>query len=145
MCSLRIRNILSGREKLKELYGKKLSLKSVGIEIEPEDRQFVEKYVELVKLHISEPDFDIEMLCRELGMSRANFYRKVKTVTVLSPAEMIRNIRLECAAGLLKTSSLTAAEVAFQVGFGSYNNFSTCFKAAYGVSPKKYKESSPVL
>lgn len=141
----RIRNILSGREKLKELYGKKLSLKSVGIEIEPEDRQFVEKYVELVKLHISEPDFDIEMLCRELGMSRANFYRKVKTVTALSPAEMIRNIRLECAAGLLNTSALTAAEVAFQVGFGSYNNFSTCFKAAYGVSPKEYKESSPAL
>lgn len=37
---VRINNILSGRKKLKEIYGKQLSLKSVGIELEPADKSF---------------------------------------------------------------------------------------------------------
>ena len=136
----RIYNILQERERLKEIYSKKLSLKSAGIEIEPIDKNFMEKYITIVRQNIANPDFSIDALCQLLGMSRAAFYRKIKAVTTLSPAEMIRNIRLECAAELLKTTTLTASEVAFQVGFGSYAHFSNYFKAVYGVSPKEFKE-----
>ena len=136
----RIYNILQERERLKEIYSKKLSLKSAGIEIEPIDKNFMEKYITTVRQNIANPDFSIDALCQLMGMSRAAFYRKIKAVTTLSPAEMIRNIRLECAAELLKTTTLTASEVAFQVGFGSYAHFSNYFKAVYGVSPKEFKE-----
>lgn len=137
----RIRNILAERERLKKIYSKKLSLESAGIEVTPDDRAFMEKYTAIVRENISNPDFNIETLCTRLGMSRAAFYRKTKTLTTLSPAEMIRNIRLECAAGLLKTTALSAAEIAFQTGFGSYAHFSDYFKATYGVSPKEYRET----
>lgn len=138
----RINNILQERERLKEIYSQKLSLKSAGIEVEPIDKNFMEKYIAIVRQNISNPDFNIDLLCQLLGMSRAAFYRKIKAVTTLSPAEMIRNIRLECAAELLKTTSLSATEIAFQVGFGSYAHFSTYFKTVYGVSPKEYKEKT---
>ena len=137
----RIRNILAERERLKKIYSKKLSLESAGIEVTPDDRAFMKKYTAIVRENISNPDFNIETLCTRLGMSRAAFYRKTKTLTTLSPAEMIRNIRLECAAGLLKTTALSAAEIAFQTGFGSYAHFSDYFKATYGVSPKEYRET----
>lgn len=137
----RIKNILAERERLKKIYGKKLSLESAGIEIEPADRAFLEKYTAIVRENISNPEFNIETLCAQLGISRAAFYRKTKNLTTLSPAEMIRNIRLECAAGLLKTTALSAAEIAFQTGFGSYAHFSDYFKATYGISPKEYRET----
>ena len=92
---VRINNILSGRKKLKEIYGKQLSLKSVGIELEPADKSFAEQYEAVVKTHLSNPELDVEMLCKEMGVSRAKLYRKVKAITNLSPAELIRNIRLE--------------------------------------------------
>ncbi len=131
-------------EGLKEIYDPKLSLKSAGIEIDSIDKKFMEQYIAIIRQNISNPDFNIENLCHQLGMSRAAFYRKIKTVTSLSPAEMIRKIRLECACELLKTTSLSAAEIAFQVGFGSYAHFSTYFKATYGVSPKVYKEKTNI-
>lgn len=137
----RIKNILAERERLKKIYSKKLSLESAGIEVKPADRAFMEKYITIVRENISNPDFNIEILCTQLGISRAAFYRKTKTLTPLSPAEMIRNIRLECASELLKTTSLSAAEIAFQTGFGSYAHFSDYFKATYGVSPKEYRET----
>lgn len=137
---IRINNILAGRKKLKEIYGKQLSLKSVGIELEPADKSFVDQYESIVKKHLSNPDFDVEMLCKEMGVSRAKLYRKVKAITNLSPAEVIRNIRLECAAEMLRTSGQTATEIAYLTGFGSYNHFSDYFKSIYGVSPKNYKD-----
>ena len=117
---VRINNILSGRKKLKEIYGKQLSLKSVGIELEPADKSFAEQYEAVVKTHLSNPELDVEMLCKEMGVSRA--------------------IRLECAAEMLRTSQQTATEIAYQTGFGSYNHFGDYFKSVYGVSPKVYKE-----
>lgn len=138
----RIKNILAERERLKKIYSKKLSLESAGIAVTPADRAFMEKYTSTIRENISNPDFNIENLCTRLGMSRAAFYRKTKNLTSLSPAEMIRNIRLECAAGLLKTTTLSAAEIAFQTGFGSYAHFSDYFKATYGVSPKEYRETA---
>lgn len=71
-----------------------------------------------MKTHLSNPELDVEMLCKEMGVSRAKLYRKVKAITNLSPAELIRNIRLECAAEMLRTSQQTATEIAYQTGFG---------------------------
>ena len=64
-----------------------------------------------MKTHLSNPELDVEMLCKEMGVSRAKLYRKVKAITNLSPAELIRNIRLECAAEMLRTSQQTATEI----------------------------------
>lgn len=139
---IRVKNILNRQEKMKEIYGKQLSLKSAGIEVESIDKAFVDKYIAIVKENISNPDFNIDQLCKELAISRANLYRKVKAITTLSPAEMIRNIRLECASELLRNSQLTATEIAIQVGFGSYSHFSDFFKSIYGISPKNTKNNT---
>ena len=75
-------------------------------------------------------------------MSRANFYKKLRSVTDLSPMDMIRNIRLESAAQLLRESQLTISEITARVGFNSNSYFSTCFKALYGVTPRNYQANS---
>ena len=134
----RIRNILSSREKLKKLYGKKFSLESLGIKIVSAEDKFTQKFFEVIESNISNPDLNIDMICREVGLSRTNLYRKLKAITDLSPVELIRNKRLEVATRLLKESDYTVSEISTYVGFNSHAYFTQCFKAAYGCSPSEY-------
>ncbi|WP_293668606.1 hybrid sensor histidine kinase/response regulator transcription factor [uncultured Parabacteroides sp.] len=136
----RIKNILSSREKMKTIYGGTLSLKQFGLEEPEEDGDFLAQYIGIVKKHISDPDLDISVIYEALGMSRANFYRKVKAITGLSPNELIRNIRLEAGAKLLKESDMNISEIAEHVGFSSSSYFARSFKATYGISPTEYQK-----
>ncbi|WP_286472254.1 hybrid sensor histidine kinase/response regulator transcription factor [Parabacteroides goldsteinii] len=115
----RIKNILSLREKMKNLYGESLTLKQLGVEKPEEDNDFLNRYIEIVKANISNQELDVSVIYQALGMSRANFYRKVKAVTGLSPIELIKNIRLEAGAKLLKESNMNVSEVAQHIGFSS--------------------------
>ncbi len=136
----RIKNILQSREKLKEIYGKQFSLEKLGVKATSLDEKFMQKLYQIVEKNISNPELDLNEFYKELGMSRANFYRKIKAITNLSLSEFIRNFRLEMAAKLLRESDMPVSEVYVAVGFNSHAYFSNCFKAAYGVSPTEYKE-----
>ena len=134
----RINNLLESREKLKKLYGKKFSPEAMGIEIVSGDDRFTQSFFELIEKNISNPDLGIDLLSQELGLSRANLYRKLKAVTELSPTELIRNKRLEVAAKLLLESDYTVSEVAVYTGFNSHAYFTNCFKSFYGYSPSEW-------
>lgn len=135
---LRIRNILSSREKLKMLYGKKFSLESLGIKTTSADERFMQKFYEVIETHISNPELSIELLCKEVGMARASLYRKLKALTDLSPVDLIRNKRLEIGARLLLETDMNISEVSTRVGFNSHAYFATCFRTLYGLSPSEY-------
>lgn len=137
----RIKNILSLREKMKSIYGESLSLKQLGVEEPEEDNDFLTQYIEIVKANISNQELDVSVIYQALGMSRANFYRKVKAVTGLSPIELIKNIRLEAGAKLLKESNMNVSEIAQHIGFSSRSYFARSFKAVYGMSPTEYQEN----
>lgn len=136
----RIRNILASREKLKKLYGKKFSLESMGIKVVSAEDKFTQKFFDVIEKNIANPDLNIDMICREVGLSRTNLYRKLKAITDLSPVELIRNKRLEVAAQLLRQTDYTVSEISTQVGFNSHAYFTQCFKAAYGCSPSEFVE-----
>lgn len=140
----RIRNILSLREKMKEMYSDTLSLKNIGME-EPEDNNdFLTQYIEIVKANISNQELDVSVIYQALGLSRANFYRKVKSATGLSPIELIKNIRLEAGAKLLKESNMNISEIAQYIGFSSRSYFARSFREVYGMSPTEYQNSSRI-
>lgn len=134
----RIRNILASRERLKELYGKKFSLESLGIETTSADDRFMQKLFEVIEQNLSNPELNVEILCKGVGMGRANFYRKLKAITDLSPVDLIRNKRLEMAAKMLLETDMNVSEVSANIGFNSHAYFATCFKAMYGMSPTEY-------
>lgn len=136
---IRMRNLFQNREQLKKIFTKKLALDELGFEIDKANRDFMERYVEIVRNNFRNPNLDAETIYTEMGMSRANFYRKLKSMTDLSSTEMIRNIRLESAAQLLRETKLNISEVAAQVGFSSNSYFGSCFKAMFGMSPKEYQ------
>lgn len=141
LLKIRVKNIFAAREQMKQTFGKKLSLKNLGFEVDKSNQDFMERYVSIVKANFRNQELDVDMICREMQMSRANFYKKLKTITDLAPVELIRNIRLETAASLLRETRMTISEVAVKVGFNSNSYFGSCFKALYGMSPKEYQNS----
>lgn len=138
---LKIRNLLQTRERARALFSKRFSPESLGISVVSADDAFLQKISEFITENISNPDLNIDLFCQEIGVSRANLYRKMVALTGISANEFIRNFRLLTSAKLLKKTDLTIAEVADKVGFNSPAYFSTCFKGVYEVSPKDYRNS----
>lgn len=105
--------------------------------LNPQDQAFVDKATRLVLAHLSDTDFNIDRLCREMAMSRTLFYGRLKTLTGQSPQDFMRLIRLEQAAIFLKQGD-SVLDVSVKAGFVNVKYFSTVFKKHFGVSPSKY-------
>ena len=88
--------------------------------------------------HISDPDFNVESLAEDVGISRAQLHRKMKEITGISTGEFIRNLRLEQAARLIREQKINVTQVAYAVGFNNQTHFSTVFRKRYGMSPTEY-------
>lgn len=107
-------------------------------DLDPMDQAFVEKATRLVLDNLSDTDFTIDRLCREMAMSRTLFYGKLKTLAGQGPQDFMRLIRLEQAAQYLKQGD-SVLDVSVKTGFVNVKYFSTVFKKHFGVSPSKYE------
>ena len=101
------------------------------------DNQFVIQATQLVVENISNTDFNINILCQEMAMSRTLFYSRLKSWTGKAPQEFIRIIRLQKAAELLKEGR-NVSDVALETGFINTKYFSSLFKEQFGIQPSKY-------
>jgi signal transduction histidine kinase/DNA-binding response OmpR family regulator/streptogramin lyase len=137
---VRVRNLIKSREMLIERFtrSKKLVLEPKEITITPLDEIFIKKVLESIEANISDPEFRVEDLGKDLGMSRMPLYKKIKALTGQTAVEFVRTIRLKRAAQLLKQQQLTVSEVTYDVGFNDLQYFRTCFKKQFGVSPSEY-------
>ncbi|WP_199415076.1 hybrid sensor histidine kinase/response regulator transcription factor [Chitinophaga silvisoli] len=135
----RIRNIITQQQTLKKTFQQHIEAHPEEIAISSQDEQFIQQALQIVEKNISNPDFSVEELSRELFMSRVSVYKKLLTLTGKPPIEFIRSIRLKRAAQLLEKSQLTIAEIAYEVGFNNPKYFSRYFKLEYGVLPSAYK------
>ena len=130
--NLRLRGKFSGAQQQKE--------KVVEKKVKGNDEQLMERIMKVVNDHLSDSDLNVEMLCGEVGISRAQLHRKMKEMTGLPISEFIRNIRLEQAVRLLKEQKINVTQVAYSVGFSNLAHFSTVFRKQFGVSPSEYIE-----
>lgn len=137
----RIHSLLQSRQQLKKLYGKRFAPEVLGATVVSADERFSQKFYETIEKHISNPELSIDTLCQEIGISRANLYRKIKAISELSPTELIRNKRLEIAMKYLKETDMPVSDIASALGFGSHSYFSSSFKALYGMSPTEFVQT----
>ena len=101
---------------------------------------FVKKIIELLDKNIDKSEYGQEQLCSDLCMSYITAYRKIKSLTGLTPSEFIRNFRLKRAAQLLRSTTKPVTEVAMLVGFSTGSNFTRCFLKEYGMPPSDYRK-----
>lgn len=132
--NLRLKGKYSGTQQQKDKVKEKV--------IKGNDELLMERIMKVVNEHLSDSDFNVEVLTSEVGISRAQLHRKMKEMTGLPVTEFIRNIRLEQAARLLKEQKINVTQVAYAVGFGQLAHFSTVFRKQFGVSPTEYMEQN---
>lgn len=95
-----------------------------------------------VMLHLADPDFNVDRLAQRLGMSRSVLYRRTSQAANAKPAELIRDIRLEQAASLLRESQDQISSIAYATGFRSVSAFSRAFSKKMGLSPRQWRDGA---
>jgi len=136
--SLRIKNLLESREKLRKLFQKSPVLEPSAVTVTSVDEKFLTSLMDAINEGISESDFSIITLESKLAMSHAKFYRKIKNLTGQSGQELLLNMRMKRAHQILADNKgLRIAEVAYMVGFTNPKYFSKCFKETFGFAPSE--------
>ena len=108
------------------------------IELSPLDEKFLNKLYKYIEDNIANSEINVNLLGRELGYSRTNFYRKIKALTNVTPNDLLKAYRLNRAAELILKREYTLGEISEMTGFGTQSHFSSLFKKHFGVSPKDY-------
>ena len=131
-----IRNRLKNRESIKKRY------LNTGLVPAPEestfsqaDETFLLKLNKIIQEHLDSSNLDVTFICKEIGMSRASLYNKLKALTDMGANDYINKFRREKAITLI-----TSTEIAEKVGFTTSRYFSTAFKQYTGETPTQYKE-----
>ncbi|MCK0191727.1 two-component regulator propeller domain-containing protein [Arenibacter sp. F20364] len=134
----KVKNALMTRQELKEKYSKIITTEPQEIEVDSQDEKFIKKLVQIIEGSMDDNLLSVEYLASEVGMSRANLYRKVQTIMDDTPVNFIKQIRLKRAAQLLRKNQMYISEVAYMTGFSNQKYFSKCFSKEYGKSPTEY-------
>jgi AraC-like DNA-binding protein len=135
-----IKSLLNNRSILREHYTSELPTESRSNSSTKIDRKFINEFTAIVESNLSNEDFSVDDLCREIGVSRVQLYRKVKALIGYNVNDYILTVRLQKAKFLLADMQLTISEISFRVGFSSQAYFSTVFKSKFSLTPSEYRE-----
>ncbi|MBS1602132.1 MAG: substrate-binding domain-containing protein, partial [Bacteroidetes bacterium] len=130
-----IKNLLNNRSVLREHYTSELS-----VEVRPNTtsrvtRKFINEFIAIVENNIPNEEFSVDDICREIGISRVQLYRKVKALMGYNVNDYISTVRLQKAKFLLADMQYSISEVASRVGYSSQAYFSTVFKSKFALTP----------
>ncbi|MEI6752255.1 MAG: two-component regulator propeller domain-containing protein [Paludibacter sp.] len=139
LLKLRVENLISIRRRIRESFDKNNVYGQMTSNLPNAEDKFISKVFEYIKGNIDNPDLRIDSFSKDVGMSRVQFYRKIKSITGKTPSTLILEIRMNIASDLIKKSDLNINEIAYQVGFNDSSYFGKCFKAYFGVTPGDYK------
>ena len=136
----RIKSLVANRKRLKELYLSGASQSGLGqsaAKWHDMDHDFYAQFLSVVEEEISNSELCMDDIASRMGISRVQLYRKIKALTNYSPTDLVRNLRLQQASRMLKSSDMTIAEVCYAVGFTSHSYFTKCYREYFGELPSE--------
>lgn len=143
---VRVRKLMEYRQRLHEIFKRDHPLGQLEETDMPDaDKQFLQELVHAIEERIDEEGLNAEALEKHLLLSKMQLYRKLKTLTNMTPAEFIRYIRLKQAAQLLIKTQLSVAEIFYKTGFNNQSYFFREFKKMYHCSPNEYREQQTMV
>jgi AraC-like DNA-binding protein len=143
---LRVRKLLEYRQRLSELFkDDKATDLLAGSDMADTDKLFLTRLVQIIEENLDDPALNAAFIEKAFSMSKMQLYRKLKTITGMTPGEFIKHIRLKQAAHLLISTSLTVSEIFYRTGFNNQSYFFREFKKRYQSAPNEYREQQSTL
>ncbi len=139
--TLKIKNFLQQQIILREKFKKELLTEPYEKGHPFQKDCFIDKLRLVIEKNIDDPDLTVDLLSKELAMSRVQLYRKTLAVTGLSPSDFIRIVRLKKASCLLQRQDNNVSDVAYAVGFNNLSYFTKCFRGMFGKTPSEYRNN----
>ena len=137
----RCNNLVNSRRLLQEKFSKQPQAFAQMLATNPMDKEMLDRAMAIIERHLDNPDFNVNIFAREMGMARTNLFTKLKAVTGQTPNDFILSIRLKKGAVMLRNNpELNITEISDRIGFSSSRYFSKCFKEIYHVSPLAYRK-----
>ena len=103
------------------------------------DRQLIKNIEQYVIHNMSRGQISLEEMASAMGMGRVPFFHKIRSITNMTPTELVRELRLKHACTLLIRTNINLTELAINVGFMTAENFTKIFKDRFGMSPIEYR------
>lgn len=137
-----VKSLLKNRYLLKSHYMSDISSSGKPPISKSLDKKFINDFSGIVEQNLSNENFSVDEISKEIGISRVQLYRKVKALLDCSVTDYIMSRRLKKAKYLLINERYSIAEITYMVGFSSPNYFSTVFKSKYGMRPSEFKKNN---
>ncbi len=134
---LKIKNIIATGVASRKQFDLKTILSTGSFKFGNTDKEFMRKCLAIIEKHMDNSAFSVELLAVEMSFSNRNFYRKIKALTNLTPAELVRIYRLHYAKRLLQNTGMKVFEIAMAVGYEDVNRFRQAFKKLFGFPPSE--------
>ena len=135
---LTLQSLLDNRQRLQEKFMRSLTFIPHGTPTMATD-PFIEDALGHIAKNMDDVHFGVEELAKAMRISRVQLFKKIKNLTGMAPADLVRNIRLEKARQLLEEGKSNVSQVAYSTGFDNPNYFSKAFKKHFGISPSEVK------
>ncbi len=138
---VRVKNLIYQREQLRKRFSKATIIKPSDVSAVSADQEFLQKVIKTIETNIENEKFTPEQLACEVNMSASQLNRKLNALVDQPAGQLIRSLRLQRAADLLKQNAGNVTEICFKVGFNDQSYFSRSFKKQFGVSPSEYTKN----
>jgi len=137
---LTIRNRLEQDRRLKQRYKQDSHVEAMELVHSEKDKEFMGALLAIIDSHMCNPEFDVDLLCQEMGMSRTRLYQKVKSVSQQSIGDFIRTQRLRKALQIMTHEDVSLTEVMARIGIQTQSYFTKAFKKEFGKTPTQYMQ-----
>lgn len=132
---VQIASLIKNRNKIKAYFSSSPLIHIKSMAYSKADELFLGKLQDTIHKY---PNLDVEHLADQMNISRPTLYRKIKSISDLSPNELINITRLKKAAELLNEGILKIYEISELVGYSSQTHFGRNFSKQFGMSPTEY-------
>ncbi|WP_373518476.1 helix-turn-helix domain-containing protein [Pricia sp.] len=128
-------------KKLASHFTNSKNLENTVSQLNATDGVFLKKINAIINANMNDSEFKVDSLASAVALSRSQLFRKLKTLTRMSPQKYLRFIRLERAKKMLQSKSVDAnvSEVGYQTGFASKSHFTRAFQREFGFNPSDIK------
>jgi len=141
---VQISNLLRNRDALKTYFSNSPITIDQELYYTRSDDFFLEKLKNTINRNLNNSNLDVEHLAEEMNMSRPTLYRRIKSISQLTPNELINLTRLKKVAELLNEGILKIYEISELVGYSSHTHLGRNFLRHFGMSPTEYVNKLPL-